>query len=142
MFSFRVFTFSYSPSGLTQEKRGEENPTMPNQSQVGFSLGSGFGIPTYLLLGREYWIRMHFFKETMRVVQTSVYCFGFLSNIPILWIFSKEGFASTSNINYFSLGGADLLVCIFVIVNNLFWWSRRLCKYYTNCNVVWDIWTV
>ena len=115
---------------------------MSNQSQAESTLGSGFGVPAYLLLSREYWIRMHFFKETMRVVQTSVYCFGFLSNIPILWIFFKEGFASTSNINFFSLGGADLFVCIFFIVDNLLWWTRDLCRRYTACDEVQEIWTV
>ena len=60
-------------------------------------------------------------------VDMSVYCFGFLSNIPILWIFYTEGFASTSNINFFALGVADLCVCILFIVDELV----DTYKYYT-----------
>ena len=101
-----------------REKKRGKSPTMSNQSQVESTLSSGFGAPAYLFQSREYWRRMNLLVEGMRVVGT-IYCLGFLSNVglPILWIFFKKGFASTSNINFFSLGGADLGVCIFYIVS-------------------------
>ena len=118
---------------------------MSNQSRVESTLGSGFGVPAYLLWGREYWQRMNLLEEGMRMVDTSIYCFGFLANVPILWIFFKEGFASTSNINFFSLGGADLCVCFIYIVNYLFRWILRhsfLCRRYSSCNEMFTIWDV
>ena len=88
------------------------------------------------------WTRFYLFKERMDAVDMSVYCFGFLSNIPILWIFFTEGFASTSNINFFALGVADLSVCIFFIMQELlFKWLYSLCFEYTTCLDMREIWT-
>ena len=87
---------------------------MPNES-------SGYSIPAYIPL---YLAQLNspikLFLRRMQVIIPSVYCFGFLSNIIVLWIFFSDGFASTSNINFFSLGVADLCVCIFFLVRELF----------------------
>ena len=98
---------------------------------------------SYVYRFPAYWIRFRLFKKSMDAVDMSVYCFGFLSNIPILWIFFTEGFASTSNINFFALGVADLCVCIFFIIQELlFTWLTSLCFEYTTCLDMRDIWRI
>ena len=97
--------------------------------------------------GSNYRVRLlakfRLFKDMMEYVNMSVYCFGFLSNILILWMFFTDGFASSSNINFFALGGADLCVCFIFIVEEIIWtWFYRKCFQNSACRTLRNIWSV
>ena len=51
-------------------------------------------------------------EEIVNFAQIALYCLGFLSNLPILVIFFKQGFDSSLNIGFFSLALSDLSVCV------------------------------
>ena len=120
-----IKTIIFFPSRFTDFLRIQTlNPCMRKMA----NRTSGFEQPTYSMFLSSMWIliqRVELFKVRIQVVTPSVYCFGFLSNIIILWIFSTDGLASTSNINFFSLGVGDLSVCIFFLVAELFKRTRR-----------------
>ena len=51
-------------------------------------------------------------EEIVNFAQIALYCLGFLSNLPILVIFFKQGFNSSLNIGFFSLALSDMSVCV------------------------------
>ena len=95
------------------------------------SLGSGF--PEDMI---DRWEMINLFGRRIKIVIPSIYCFGFLSNVLVLWIFFTDGFATTSNINFFSLGAADLCVCSWFIVEEFF---RQTFRYFGNSTTFHEI---
>ena len=73
------------------------------------------------------------FYKFITIAVTSLYCFGIPSNIIILWIFYTDGFASTSNINFFSLGVTDLCICTIHVVRRFFDSIWGVCLQNTIC---------
>ena len=99
------------------------------------SWGSGFPED---MIGR--WDMINLFRRRIAIVIPSMYCFGFLSNALVLWIFFTNGFATTSNINFLSLGAADLCVCSLFIVQELFIQTFRYFGNSTTFLEIWYIW--
>ena len=104
---------------------------MANQS-------SGSGIPEHMMID---WSNtpLNLFSRRMAIVVPSVYSFGFVSNILVLWIFFTDGFATTSNINFFSLAAADLCVCSLFIVHELF---TNTFHYFWKSTIFLEIWYI
>ena len=85
---------------------------------------------------------INLFLGRIAIVIPSVYSFGFLSNILVLWIFFTDGLTTTSNISFFSLGAADLCVCSLFIVQELFTKTFRYFSNSTTFDEIWYIWRV
>ena len=96
----------------------------------------GFGFPEDMI---DRWEMINLFRRKIAIVIPSIYCFGFLSNILVLWIFFTDGFATTSNINFFSLGAADLCVCSLFIVEEFF---SQTFRYFYNSATFLEIWYI
>ena len=99
------------------------------------SWGSGF--PEDMI---NRWEMINLFGWGIAIVIPLIYCFGFLSNVLVLWIFFTDGFATTSNINFFSLGAADLCVCSLFIVKEFFTKTFRYFRNSTTFLEIWYIW--
>ena len=56
--------------------------------------------------------------EIVRFAQIALYCLGFVSNLPILVVFFKQGLRNSStNTGFFTLALADLSVCVVYITD-------------------------
>ena len=55
--------------------------------------------------------------EIVDFAETVLYSFGFVSNVPILVVFFKQGFNCSTNIGFFSLALSDLFVCMVCIAD-------------------------
>ena len=79
--------------------------------------------------------RFFFFSDLILTLNIVVYCFSSVSNTIIILVLLKDGFKLTSNISFFALAIADLLVSII--------WLPRLMSLhdvlylYVNGNVRW-----
>ena len=65
-------------------------------------------------------------RELVNWAQIALYWLGLVSNVPILVIFFKQGFSSSTNIGFFSLALTDLSVCVVYIV----FLTSEACLYY------------
>ena len=56
--------------------------------------------------------RIYSIKEIVNFAQIPLFWLGFLSALPMLVVFFRQGFKTSLNIGFFSLALADLAVCV------------------------------
>ncbi|GFS00278.1 chemosensory receptor B [Elysia marginata] len=62
---------------------------------------------------------LHYINDVVSSVNVAVFGFSVMANAIVILVFFKDGFRSTSNISFFSLAIADLLVSILWTIEQL-----------------------
>ena len=78
--------------------------------------------------------------DVLSNLQTFIFCFGFISNLLVLLVFFKNGFALASNVSFFALAGADLYVCFIFVTWMIAGFTYSNCMASTICDWLFTFW--